>query len=89
MVRNLDSGLSDGAQDRDAVEKQFFAESNFRSLSAMTLGIENLRQRLSMVLFDQIKAELSQLIEDIELGILSCRRGLEKLGSARITLNEQ
>ena len=55
----------------------------------MTLGIENLRQRLSMVLFGQIKAELPQLIEDIELGILSCHRGLEKLGPARITLDEQ
>jgi hypothetical protein len=89
VVRNPDTGASSGAQDRDAIEKQFFAESNFRSLSATNLGIEHLRQRLSMVLFGQIKAELPQLIEDIESGISSCHRGLEKLGPARITLDDQ
>lgn len=89
VVRNLDSGASDGIQDRDAIEKQFFAESNFRSLSATSLGIENLRQRLSMVLFDQIKAELPMLIKDIESGISNCRQGLEKLGPTRITLDDQ
>ncbi len=89
VVRNPDTGASSGAQDRDAIEKQFFAESNFRSLLATNLGIEHLRQRLSMILFDQIKAELSQLIEDIESGISSCHRGLEKLGPARITLDDQ
>ena len=81
--------MSDDVQNRDAIEKQFFAESNFRSLSVMTLDIENLRQRLSMILFDQIKTELPQLIEDIELGILSCHRGLEKLEPARTILDEQ
>lgn len=89
VVRNLDSGVSDGMQDRDAIEKQFFAESNFRSLSVTTLGIENLRQRLSMVLFDQIKAELPRLIKDIESGISSCRHELERLGPARITFDDQ
>ncbi len=42
-----------------------------------------------MILFDQIKAELSQLIEDIESDISSCHRRLEKLDSARITLDDQ
>lgn len=89
VVRNLDSGVSDGTQNRDTVETQFFAESNFRSLSATTLGIGHLRQRLSMVLFGQIKAELPQLIGDIESGISSCHQGLEKLGPARITFEDQ
>ncbi|KAH8678563.1 P-loop containing nucleoside triphosphate hydrolase protein [Tricladium varicosporioides] len=87
VVRNLDS--SDQDQDRDIVETQFLAESNFRSLSAAHLGIAHLRQRLSVVLFDQIRAELPRLIEDIEAGILSCRHGLEKLGPARVTLDDQ
>lgn len=89
VVRNLDSAASDGVQDRDTIEKQFFAESNFRSLSATSLGIAHLRQRLSIVLFGQIKAELPQLIEDIENGISSCHLGLEKLGPARLTLDDQ
>ncbi|CZR52903.1 related to vacuolar sorting protein VPS1, dynamin, and related proteins [Phialocephala subalpina] len=87
VVRNLDSGDQD--QDRDTVETQFLAESNFRSLHATTLGITHLRQRLSEVLFDQIKAELPRLIEDIETGISSCRHSLEKLGPARVTLEDQ
>jgi len=87
VVRNLDSG--DKEQDRDAVEALFVAESNFRTLPGANLGISNLRQRLSTVLFGQIKAELPQLIKDIEVGILSCRQGLEKLGPARVTLDEQ
>jgi hypothetical protein len=87
VVRNLDSGDQD--QDRDTVETQFLAESNFRSLHATNLGITHLRQRLSEVLFDQIRAELPRLIEDIETGISSCRHGLEKLGPARVTLDDQ
>ncbi|KAF2795549.1 hypothetical protein K505DRAFT_273051, partial [Melanomma pulvis-pyrius CBS 109.77] len=87
VVRNLDSG--DENQDRDATEKQFLAESNFRSLPAANLGITHLRQRLSIVLFEQIKAELPRLIEDIETGISSCRNSLEKLGPARVTLDDQ
>jgi hypothetical protein len=79
----------DPAHERDTIEKEFFAESNFRSLPAPNLGIEHLRHRLSMVLFGQIRAELPQLIEDIETGISSCRRELEKLEPARITLDDQ
>ncbi len=42
-----------------------------------------------MILFDQIKVELSQLIEDIESDISSCHWELKKLDSARITLDDQ
>ncbi|KAJ4290872.1 hypothetical protein N0V90_010068 [Kalmusia sp. IMI 367209] len=87
VVRNLDSNDKD--EDRDAIETQFLAESNFRSLSATFLGIAHLRQRLSAVLFEQIKAELPLLIEDITIGISSCQHGLEQLGSARVTLDDQ
>jgi hypothetical protein len=43
----------------------------------------------SLVPFGQIKAELPQLIKDIEICISSCCRGLENLGPARVTLNDQ
>lgn len=87
VIRNLDS--SDEHQDRDTVEARFLEESNFRCLPTAHLGIVHLRQRLSVVLFDQIKAELPRLIEDIEAGISGCRRALEKLGPARASLEEQ
>lgn len=89
MIRNLNFEMSNVAQNKDAVEKQFFIENNFRFLSTMTLDIENLRQRLNIMFFDQIKTELSQLISKIELGILNCRRELKKLRSALITFDEQ
>ncbi len=41
------------------------------------------------MLFSQIKVELSQLIEDIESDISSCRWELKKLEPARITLDDQ
>jgi len=72
VIRNLNFESSDEVQDRDAIEKQFFAESNFRSFSITTLDIEHLRQRLSIMLFSQIKIELSQLIKDIKSDISSC-----------------
>ncbi len=87
MVRNLDSG--DKEQDRDVVEALFLAESNFRTLPGASLGIAHLRQRLSPVLFGQIKAEFPQLIKDIEVGISSYQQGLDKLGPARVTLDDQ
>jgi hypothetical protein len=86
VVRNLDVGDQD--QDRNTLEAQLLAESNFQSLYATNLGITHLSQRLSEVLFDQIRAELP-LIEDIETGISSCWHGLEKLGPARETLDDR
>ena len=87
VVRNLDD--SDKDQNREAVEKDFLIKSNFRSLSATSLGIAPLRQRLSAVLFEQIKSELPRLIEDIESGITNCRSSLKKLGPARLSLEDQ
>ncbi|TAQ88810.1 hypothetical protein B7494_g2867 [Chlorociboria aeruginascens] len=63
VVRNLDSG--DKEQDRNVVEALFLAESNFRTLPGASLGIAHLRQRLSTVLFGQIKAELPQCLRRV------------------------
>ncbi|TKA65559.1 hypothetical protein B0A49_06862 [Cryomyces minteri] len=90
VVRNLDSReLNDPDLDRDRVEMDFFASSNFRSLAATTLGIDHLRRRLSHVLFEQIRSELPRLMEDIESGKDSCQTGLDKSGPSRTTIEEQ
>ena len=74
---------------RDAAEQQFFSQGVWKELERDIVGIAALRERLSKVLFDQIKAELPSLIEDIEENIDGCRRTLARLGSVRATADQQ
>ena len=53
------------------------------------VGIANLRQRLSKVLFKQIQIELPGLIRDINSEMHNCQAELTKLGSVRQTVEEQ
>ncbi len=58
-VKNLDLGATNVQPDtRDKEETAFFTESNFKNLPPHTVGIANLRSRLSKVLFNQIRIEL-------------------------------
>ena len=67
----------------------YFRESNFKTLPSWMVGIANLRQRLSKVLFKQIQIELPGLITDINSEMHSCQAELTKLGSVRHTVEEQ
>lgn len=90
VLRNLDTGGGDcNNVDRDEQEKLYFRESNFKNLPSRCIGIVSLRKRLSQVLFDQVRAELPRLMEDIESGIKFCRFALEKLGPSRTSIEEQ
>ena len=90
VVKNLDLGASDGdTKDRDSEEALFFERSNFKSLPSSSVGISSLRDRLSQVLFDQVRSELPELIEDIRSGISATQSGLDKLGPSRVTPDEQ
>lgn len=69
---------------RDTAEEQFFGEGIWKELTLDVVGIKTLRERLSKVPFDSIKAELPTLIEDIEKTsmIVGRRwRGLEVCGA--------
>lgn len=76
-------------EDRDTAEQQFFNQGIWKELARDIVGIAALRERLSKVLFDQIKAELPSLIGDIEENINDCRRILARLGSVRSTADQQ
>ena len=90
VVKNPDLGSGEGeTKNRDSEESLFFEQSNFRSLPSSSVGISSLRHRLSQVLFDQVRAELPKLIEDIQCGVNAARDGLEKLGPSRVTAEEQ
>ncbi|KFY24130.1 hypothetical protein V493_05413 [Pseudogymnoascus sp. VKM F-4281 (FW-2241)] len=93
VVRNLDSAhkesLKSTLETRNAEEKAYFKESNFKSLSSHNVGIESLRAQLSKVLFNQIRLELPRLVDDIEQRILTARAAKDKLGPNRTSINDQ
>ncbi|ORY60239.1 dynamin family protein [Pseudomassariella vexata] len=90
VLKNMDSetGIST-LPERDANEDNFFSQGVWKELSPSTLGINELRSRLSHVLLGQIAGELPSLIDEIEAKSNACHERLEKLGQPRNTLDEQ
>jgi GTPase SAR1 family protein len=93
VVKNLDSANKEAQETaletRDAQEKAYFKDSNFKSLPSHSVGITSLRAQLSKVLFHQIRFELPRLVEDIEQRISTSRVARDKLGPNRATIDEQ
>lgn len=75
--------------ERDRAETDFFSQGIWKDLPRATVGIATLRDRLSRVLLDQIKAELPSLVEDIRNSLQDCQSKLAKLGVRRVTTDEQ
>lgn len=90
VVKNQDLGKGEfDPEERDKEENEYFETSSFKALPVPTRGVSRLRQRLSKVLFDQIRRQLPDLILEIEQGNANCEAALEKLGPARATIEEQ
>lgn len=93
VVKNLDSAhkefLKSTLETRNAEEKAYFKDSNFKSLPSHNLGIESLRVQLSKVLFNQIRLELPRLVDDIEQRIVTTRAAKDKLGPNRTSIDDQ
>ena len=90
VVKNLDSAVNATQQDiRDQQETLFFQESSFNCLPVHTVGITFLRGRLSKVLFNQIRTELPQLVEDIQTQIVAAKILRDKLGPSRSKIEDQ
>jgi Dynamin family/Dynamin central region len=86
VLRNGDfNERKDSTFDRDAVEKDFFASTIWKSLPSHKRGVEALRTRLSHVLYQQIQKELPSLIKEIEAELAACKTTLDRLGSPRDT----
>ncbi|ELR02234.1 hypothetical protein GMDG_05307 [Pseudogymnoascus destructans 20631-21] len=84
VVKNLDSAhkesLKSTLETRNAEEKAYFKDSNFKSLPSHNVDIESLRAQLSKVIFNQIRLELPRLVDDIEQRILTARPGPNRTG---------
>lgn len=79
--------LSTKARDDD--ERHFFDQGAWKDLARDTVGISALREKLSKILFDQIRDELPMLLEDIEGKISDCRGTLARLGPNRDGFDQQ
>ncbi|KUJ13385.1 uncharacterized protein LY89DRAFT_672602 [Mollisia scopiformis] len=73
----------------DIQDTSFFETSRFNRLPMSTVGITSLRTRLKKVLFDHVRVGLSQLVDDIQLTILSRESELDQLGPNRAAAEEQ
>ena len=71
--------------ERNATESTFFATSNFKILPKDCVGIDLLRSRLSLLLFEHVKHELPRLRDDLELALTDAQTQLDNLGSRRST----
>lgn len=85
--RSFEEGTT-SLMERNASEATYFRTSNFKSLPKDNLGIDTLRSRLSLLLFEHVKEELPQLRQDLELALLDARHQLELLGHRRSSAAE-
>jgi GTPase SAR1 family protein len=69
--------------ERNASEATFFRTSNFKTLPPSCVGIDALRSRLSLLLFEHVKRELPKLRQDLEAVLHESRTQLALLGQDR------
>ncbi|KAK8129401.1 interferon-induced GTP-binding protein Mx [Apiospora kogelbergensis] len=90
VLKNLDSEAGQGSlAQRNVQEIEFFHKGIWAELPESVLGIDQLRNRLSKVLFSHITTELPSLIREIEGKHTVCQERLATLGQPRTTQLEQ
>ena len=72
--------------ERNMAETTYFRTSNFRALPEHSVGVNTLRHRLSVLLFEHVKQELPKLRSDLEEALLDAKTQLQVLGSNRTTV---
>ncbi|CAH0057467.1 unnamed protein product [Clonostachys solani] len=90
VLRNLDS--EEGSyllEHRNTREEYFFSRGNWAGIPASSLGIKNLKSRLSKLLVQQIAIELPALITEIETKSSWCISQLNQMGKPRESMEEK
>ncbi|TVY46721.1 Interferon-induced GTP-binding protein [Lachnellula occidentalis] len=72
-------------EERNQFESSFFVTSNWSCLPPESVGIEALRRRLSILLFEHVKKELPKLREELDLALVRSSDQLVQLGPSRST----
>ena len=80
--RRFEEGAS-SLMERNTCEATYFRTSNFNTLPKQNVGINALRTRLSLLLFEHIKQELPRLRQDLEEAFVDAQGQLKLLGSRR------
>jgi hypothetical protein len=75
-------------EERNASEASYFRNSRFNSLAKENVGIDSLRNRLSLLLFEHVKQELPRLRQDLEGALGDAKKQLTLMGDRRSKANE-
>jgi GTPase SAR1 family protein len=90
VLRNRSFETRDISDDaRDEMEKAFFNQGRWTSLSRECVGIDSLRRRLSTILLKLIRRNLPGLITEIQDKVSDRQEQLSRLGPPRSTLQQQ
>ena len=90
VLRNRDFHTQGVAPtERDRIEEEFFSQGVWKTLPRRLLGVAKLRERLSQVLLDHIKAELPALIREIQDILDETQQTLMRMGDHRGTVEQQ
>lgn len=71
--------------ERNMAEAAYFRTSNFKVLPEHCVGVDTLRSRLSILLFEHVKQELPKLRTDLEEALIDAKTQLQVLGNKRTT----
>ena len=74
--------------ERNTYEASYFRKSNFKELPVDCVGVEALRSRLSALLFEHVKRELSKLRQDLQMALEDAENQLGVMGIARTNASE-
>ncbi|KAF2813497.1 dynamin family protein-like protein [Mytilinidion resinicola] len=85
--RNFQESHSSFAE-RNMVEEDFFRKSNFRVLEQDNVGIDALRARLSLLLFEHVKNELPKLRSELDGKLSETTTQLVNMGVKRSEAKE-
>lgn len=75
--------------ERDETERAFLGQGVWKDLPRQSVGIHALRDKLSQVLLNHIRAELPKLVNDIKEKLEDCKSTLARLGPHRDNFKQQ
>lgn len=74
---------------RHVKEEEFFTQAPWSTLPKDRVGISSMRSFLAQLLYDHIRGEFPQLVEEIRAMVTDCRNQMQDLGESRETNVQQ
>jgi hypothetical protein len=74
---------------RHVKEEEFFRQAPWSTLPKERVGISSMRSFLAQLLYDHIRGEFPQLVEEIRGRVIDCRAQIQQLGEPRETNVQQ